>query len=213
MTSAAEHRSRNAELTVDQIRDHTYPLLAPTGVDGPAYARRSGEEFVELLAVQDGDAVRRLTGDEVAKAGAAELFSLAEQRLRFLPTSGCQTIRRDGGEFHVLRGPSDFIASKLLLLPDVIQPVIGAAANGVLVSVPSRRELAFASIGGELPATLVHLARYTVMTYQDGPHPLSPITFWWHRGVLTPVVTMDSAGDVEFRLPPVFIDAASGLAR
>ena len=42
---------------------------------------------------------------------------LAQERIRRIPTYESEVVRLDGGEFHVLRGASDFFASKLVLLP------------------------------------------------------------------------------------------------
>lgn len=51
--------------------------------------------------------------------------------------------------------------------PEVLEPFIGRAMHGpagVLVSVPSRHELVFAPVDANIAATLVHQARYTLMT-------------------------------------------------
>jgi hypothetical protein len=209
-------QDRKRELTAHQIRDHTYPLLRPiAGLDPDdrartTYARRHGDDLVELLAHRDDHGLQRLTDDDVARVGAAELYSLARERLRLVPTEGCDVVRPDRGQFRVLRGASELTASKLVLLPEVLRPVLGAAVDapaGIMVSVPTQHELAFAPVGGDLPAVLTYLARYTVMTFQDGRDPLSPTTYWWHAGELTPMVTLDAAGMVDFRLPPAFMDA------
>lgn len=220
--AAAIARDQTAKLTAEQLRDHTYPLLTPIEAvlpedrDRYTYARRLGTDFLELLVHQDGECVRRLSDEEVAKVGETDLFALARERLRQIPDDGCELVRRDQGEFHVLRGASEFTASKLVLLPDVLRPVLGRTMderNGALVSVPSPHELVFAPVGANIPATLVHLARYTLMTYEDGRHPLSPVTYWWQDGALTPVVTLDNTGFVEFQLPPAFFDAAKSAAQ
>lgn len=206
------------ELTAEQIRDHTYPLLTPIGDLDPderarfSYARHHGDELVELLAHQDGAGRQRLTDADVAKVGAAELYSLARERLRLLPTDGCEVVRPEHGEFRVLRGASEFTASKLVVLREALRPVMGTAVDaraGVLVSVPTPHQLVFGSVDEDLPAVLLYLARYTVMTYQDSRNPLSPTTYWWHDGTLTPLVTLDSEGMVEFRFPPAFIAGAN----
>lgn len=189
-----EHPHADPELTVRQVPDHTYPLLTPIaalGADERArttHARRHADDLVELLVHRGEQGPRRLTDDEVAPVGAAELYALARQRLRLIPSDECEVVRPDRGQFHVLRGASEFTASKLVLLAGVLQPVLGTAVNtraGLLVSVPTRHELVFAPVGGDIPAILVHLARHTVMTYQDSQHPLSPTTYWWHAGTLT----------------------------
>ncbi len=205
-------------LTPRQLRDHTYPLLLAVtdrgtkGRRGFTYARPVGEDLIEFLAHRDGDDLRLLHDDEVATVGAAELFTLARERLRLLPFESSECVQQDGGEFHVLRGATELTAGKLVLLPDVLRSVLGVATEtpaGLLVSVPTPHELVCAPVAGDLPATLLYLARYTLMTYEQSRRPLSPITYWWHEGVLTPVVTMGEDGMVDFLLPPAFLDAAS----
>lgn len=205
----------SSDLSAEQILGNTYPLLTrrqamrPEELAECTYARSHGPDFVELLVHQDGECVRRLTDDDVSKVGATDLFTLAHERLRLIPADW-EVVREDRAEFHVLRGTSTFVASKLALLPDVLRPALGRRMNapsGALVSVPSRHELVCASVAGDIPAILVHLARYTLMTYEDGRDPVSPDTYWWHDETLTPVVTLDPGGFVDFRLPPTFYDA------
>jgi hypothetical protein len=210
-------RALTAPLTAEQIRAHTYPRLSPIDQVPPeerlacAYARPFGVDFVELLVHQDGECLQRLTDEDVAKVGAPDLFELARARLRELPAGTAEVVRRDGGEFHVLRGASEFTASRLLLLPEVFRSVVGRTIDevaGALVSVPSRHEMCFAPVDETIAATLVHLSRYTLMTYDDCRHPLSSTTYWWQDGTLAPVVTLDPDGFVDFRMPPAFMDAA-----
>lgn len=217
MSSAARRRATAGELTDQQIRHHTWPLLTRAAELRPSprvrktYTPFPDADLVQLLVHQDGDNERVLTDADVAKVGERELLMLVRERARRIPTDESDVVRLDGGEFHVLRGTSEFFASKILLLPEPLRPVLGLAAEnplGVLVSVPSRRELVVGAVDGNLPATLVHLARYTLMTYEDCRDPLSGDTYWWHGGTLTPVVTRDGTGHVDFRLPPAFFDAA-----
>jgi hypothetical protein len=208
----------HADLTAQQIRDHAYPYLIAASALSTAdharttYARRHGEDLVELLVHRDHCGLRRLTDDDVAKVGAADLYALARERLRMIPTGKAEVERPDHGEFQVLRGASELTASKLVLLPEVLRPALGPALKtpaGLLVSVPTRRQLAFAPVAGDIPAVLVYLARYTVITHEDSRDALSPSTYWWHGGTLTPIVTVDGRRDPEFRFPPAFLDAVA----
>ena len=209
-------RAEAADLSADQIYGHSFPLLTPrAAVRNQAlarctYARPHGPDLLELLVYRNGECLRRLTDDDVATVETTDLFGLARERLRLIPAAW-EVVRCDQAELHVLRGASTFTASKLTLLPDVLRPALGRkikAPSGALVSVPSRHELVCAPVDVDIPATLVHLARYTLMTYEDCRDPLSPNTYWWHNETLTPVVTLEPGGFVDFRLPPAFYDAA-----
>lgn len=208
------------ELTAEEIRAKVHVRLVPidsirTGDRDPyRYAPRIGAGFAELLAHKDGDFVRWLTDDDVAKVGAEELYALGRDRLRLIRPDVVEILRRDGGEFHVARGESGFIASKLLLLPELLRIVLGRKVrypDGVLVSVPSRHELAFAPVAPNVLPTLVGLVQYTVMTYNSGLRPLCPATFWWQAGRLTELTTVDRTGFVDLRIPPEFADAVTRL--
>ena len=78
-----EHPHAHTELTAQQVRDHTYPPLTPIAGLGAAeraqttYARRHADDLVELLVHGGEQGLRRLTDDEVAPVGTAELYSLA----------------------------------------------------------------------------------------------------------------------------------------
>lgn len=216
MSSSAQ-RVVESELTDQQIRKHTFPRLVRSDEIFPeeraqyGYARCHAGELVELLVHRDGDVERRLTDDDVARVGATDLFTLAQRRLRGIASTEREVVCLDGAEFHVLRSPSEYFSSKLIHLPWALPGVLGRVMDGphgALVSVPSRRELVVGRVGENIPATLTHLARYTLMTYEDCRDPLSGSTYWWRDGTLTPVVTLDGTGHVEFGLPPEFIDAA-----
>ena len=212
-------------LSADEIRAHVHVRLVPIedvvpGPDSPyTYAPRIGAGFAELLVHKDGDFVRWLTDEDVAKVGpdgSEELYALGRERLRLITPDVCEILRRDGAEIYVVRGESGFIASKLLLLPQVLRDVIGRKVrypHGVLVSVPSRHELAFAPLAADVVPTLAGLVHYTVMEFNHGVRPLSPLTYWWRGGTLTPLIAIDRTGFVDYQFPPEFVEAVNQLTR
>ena len=208
------------ELSPQEIRAHVHVRLVPiddvfSDGSGPyTYAPRIGAGFAELLVHKDGDFVRWLTDDDVAKVGADELYALGRERLRLIRPDVCEILRRDGGEIYVVRGESGFIASKVLLLPEVLRHVIGRKVRypeGVLVSVPSRHELVFAPLGADVLPAFAGLLDYTVMTFNHGLRPLSPYAYWWRDGTLTALTTIDRTGFVDCKLPPEFVETVTRL--
>jgi hypothetical protein len=209
------------ELSAADIRAHVHVRLVPLGEvvpddDNPyTYAPRLGAGFAELLVHKDGDMVRWLTDEDVAKVGADELYALGRERLRLIRPDVCEILRRNGGEIYVARGDSGFIASKLLLLPEVLRIVLGPKVrypDGVLVAVPCRHELVFAPVGADVVPALAAVVDYTVMTFNHGLRPLSPYAYWWRDGTVTPLITIDRTGFVDYRLPPEFVDAVTRLS-
>lgn len=213
---------RPPTLSAEEIRAHAHVRLVPLGEvvsddDNPyTYAPRLGAGFAELLVHKNGDMVRWLTDDDVAKVGADELYALGRERLRLIRPDVVEILRRDGGEIHVLRGDSGFIASKLLLLPEVLRNVIGRKVrypDGVLVGVPCRHELVFAPVGPNVIAELIGVVDYTVMTFNHGLRPLSPYVYWWRDGTLRPLTTVDRTGFVDFRIPEELADVVARLSQ
>ncbi len=209
------------DLSAEEIRAHVHVRLVPVDSALPdsrnpyTYAPRLGAGFAELLVHKNGDMVRWLTDEDVAKVGADELYSLGRERLRLIRPDVCEILSRNGGEIYVARGESGFIASKLLLLPEVLRTVIGRKVrypDGVLVAVPCRHELVFAPLGADVIPALAALVEYAVMTFNHGLRPLSPNAYWWRDGTLTPLTTVDRTGFVDYRLPPEFVRAVTRLS-
>lgn len=209
------------ELTAEEIRAKVHArlvLLDGLGAEAGTrytYAPRIGGGFAEVLAHKDGDFVRWLSDEDVAKVGADELFVLGRERLRLIRPDVVEILRRDGGEIYVARGNSGFIASKLLLLPEVLRIVLGRKVrypDGVLVAVPSRHELVFAPLKSDAAPTLAALVDYSALTFNDGLRPLSPHVYWWRAGQLTPLTSIDRTGRVSFEASAEFIDTLGRLS-
>lgn len=208
------------ELTAEQLRAGTYLRLVHTeAIPGKAdeafgYARRIGAGFLEMLAHRSGDHVRWLTDADVAKVGAEELRAIGRENLLRIRPDECQLLRNDAGCIYIARGDSGFVASKLLVLPELLRVVLGPQVqypDGVLVAVPNRYELAFAPLDAQVIANLAGLISCATHQFTYGIAPLTPHVYWWRAGELTQITEVDRTGFMGLADAPEFIDAVDRL--
>jgi hypothetical protein len=183
------------QLTVDQIIDGAYLRLVPVdaveglGADAREthfrYARDIGAGFLEIIAHREDGFARWLRDCEVEQVGVPELRALARERLLALRPDICEEFRRPGGRLYSIRGESSFIASKLLVLEQVLQalPRRGRPAPyGALVAVPTKYELICAPVDRDAVSNLTGLTNLVPTFHRHGRGPLSPHLYWWRPG-------------------------------
>ncbi len=208
------------EVTAQEMRAGAYLRLVPLDLlagfsDGPyRYARRIGGGFAEVIALKSDDHVRWLTDSDVAKVGVEELTAIGRENLRAIRPDHCQILRNENSCVYVARGDSGFIASKLLLLAELLRTVLGPKVeypDGVLVSVPNRYELAFAPVDANVVANLAGLISCSTHQYTHGVAPLSPHVYWWRDGELVQLSEVDRTGFMGLADVPDFIDTVDRL--
>lgn len=180
-------------LTAEQLREGVHLRLVPLGLmdrewtSHLRYATPLGAGFYEVLAHKDGDYIRWINDTEAATVGVEELRTLGRKRLLEIRPDECELVRGHGAEVHVVRGDSGFIASKLLVLPELIRIVCGPRTrypDGVLVAMPNRHELAFAPVDATFIENIVGLYAIAGYDYAHGHAPLTPDVYWWKEGRL-----------------------------
>lgn len=190
-------------LPTDQIRSQIYPrVLGSEGFDPESfgYARRLAPGLYEIIALDLPESVMMLTDDALEPLG--DLPYLREQalyNLRGLPLEGHETVKGDAGmRFEVVLGDSFYTASRVLALESVVREVTGEAltANGVLVALPFRHQLAYHVIRDTtVIPTLNAMASFAAAGYADTPGAISPYVYWWRDGTLTQLSDRDEDGD------------------
>lgn len=183
-------------LTPDQIRAGVHLRLVPLDLMDPRmhdcyrYAPRLGAGFAELLVHAEDDFVRFLNDEDVGRVGYEELRALGLDRLRDIRPDECELVRGNGAEAHVVRGESGFIASKALILPEIMRIVGGRRMrwpDGVLLAVPNRHELIFAPVDDALVDNLAAIGFLADYDHEHGHAPITPVVHWWRDGALAPV--------------------------
>ncbi|MFF9479610.1 hypothetical protein [Streptomyces sp. NPDC014733] len=190
-------------LSTDEIRACLYPRVVAEETlpasDAFRYGREPAEGLREVLALDLPDAVQMLSEDSLRDVGdIAELRIRALNNLRALPVEGHETVRRpDGASFDVLFGDSFFTASRVLVLGELVERLMGTplTADGALVALPFRHQLGFHRIhDAQVIPALQGMAEFAAAGHQDAAGAISPHVFWWRRGVMTPLSEPDGAG-------------------
>ncbi|MEB8339886.1 immunity 49 family protein [Streptomyces endophyticus] len=212
--AALADASRGGE-DAEELLAGTCLRLVPTDAVGPAaptYTREVAEGLRLALALEGPDSVRLLTDEDVARAGADELWGAARRALTRAPMRH-EEVRLDGHPvLYSVYGDAHAVATKAVVLPEVVAEVTGRRMPeaGALVAVPTRHLLAFHPIvDGSAADALGDLATYAVRAHGEGPGPLSPRVYWWHEERLT---SLGTGEDVPRELLDV-IRALSALDR
>ncbi|MGK5640339.1 hypothetical protein ACSNOK_18780 [Streptomyces sp. URMC 126] len=160
------------------------------------YLRPVAEGLVEGIALDTPDSIVLLDDKGVAADGDPEaLRALARANLAALPMGSDRLDRPDGTVLYIVGAGSAHAASKLLVLDELVREVTGQAppAEGVLVTVPSKHNLAFHPIvDGTVVSAVNDLAAFGLGAYQDNPGDcISPRVYWWRDGTLTSLTAID----------------------
>jgi hypothetical protein len=190
--------------TPEQVRANTWPrLYEAANLSRPEdfrYATETAPGLVEVLNLDLPESVAFFTDDNVAQFGPYPVLRAAAlANLRTLPVEEYQVLRDGEVSVHVLTGESLFVATLVLLLPEVLarygEPV--PERHGVLVATPFRHQLAFHPIrdASVLPS-LTALARFADAGYTEGVGGISPHVYWWRDGELRQITTQHEDGIV-----------------
>ncbi|WP_306319319.1 MULTISPECIES: immunity 49 family protein [unclassified Streptomyces] len=217
--AALADASRGGE-DAEELLARTCLRLVPTdtgadAVDGARYPREVAEGLRLALALDGPDSVRLLTDEDVARAGADALWEAAGRALIREPMRH-EEVRLDGHPvLYSAYGDSHFVASKAVVLPEVVAEVTGRRMPdaGALVAVPTRHLLAFHPIVDGSAADAVNdLATYAVRAHAEGSGALSPRVYWWHEGRLTSLTAIDDeTRTIEQRPPGELVDVLRAL--
>ncbi|WP_405789188.1 immunity 49 family protein [Streptomyces sp. NBC_01367] len=217
--SSTGHGGESAEELLRGVHARLLPvgLITPEVAGGMRYARIVADELVFAYAYDGPTSVRSLTDEDVARAGIEELGQTAYANLMRVPVT-YEAIPLEGrATLHSVYGDSHFVASKALYLGELARQVTGESlpSAGALVVVPTRHLLAFHPIAdGSVVDALNDLAAYALGAYEDGPGPLSPRVYWWHRGGLTSLTVVDEdTRTLSLQPPQHLLGLLKGLVR
>lgn len=214
------------ELTADQIVEGVHLRLVPAdaiaGMGGDAremayrYAHDIGGGFLEVLAHKEDGFVRWLRDSEVEPIGVEDLRALGRERLLAIQPDVCEEFRRPDGRLYSIRGESGFIASKLLVLEQVLEAALPRrnrhVPHGALVAVPTRHELLFAPVARDVIPNLSGLMQLAPKFHEDGRSPLSPHVYWWRADrPLHALTRFDAFGNYDVRAGEEFMEVVGTL--
>lgn len=207
-----------APLTPEQIRAGVHLRLVQLDAEKASsftYARPLGGAFHELLVHRDGEYVRWIHDRELEGVDLTEMRTLGRQRLLDIEPDDVQVLSKGDAVAMCLRGQSGFVASKLLVLPELLErfgPALGSS-DGHLVAVPSRHELIVAPVNSTVDDCLEVLELLTEFDHSHDHAPVSSCVHWWHNGRIHPLFDAAVPGRVLFPDVPAAFRATLGRNR
>lgn len=207
-----------AALTREDALRGVYPRLVNRHVlesmpEGYAYARAVGDELAEILVLEIGTTVAWLRDPDVERFGPADLARAARENLLRSPRPSQRMLALlHGANIHVLAG-GGHTASTVLLLPDVLQRVLGHAdvPHGVLVAVPTKYDLwLHPVVDYRAYAAYVGLHDEAIRGAYEDPGGLSPYVYWWRDDELVQIMT--ERGGLPYP-DDAFIKTVAGVAQ
>jgi hypothetical protein len=202
------------ELDRDDVLARTYlravglSVLPSDVEDRLQYARPVVGDIVEVLVLDSPESVASLYDEDVAVFGLEQLKQAGLYNLLREPIGEVERFDVGGAQIHVVTGESVYLASKMLVMTDLLLRVFGEREypNGVLMTVAFRNQVALHPVDGpEVVGAVDCLAQFARNGFSDSVGPVSPFTYWWHDGEFTQVTEPDGAGGVV-----VCVDAAFG---
>ncbi|MFJ8503758.1 immunity 49 family protein [Streptomyces avermitilis] len=202
-----EAASQGGESAQELLRQTRLRLLPADALpsDDFRYTRPVAEGLVLALALDAPTSIRILNDDDVARAGLDELWAAGRANLLGEPVEHEDVRTPSGALLHSVMGESHFVASKALVLPELVRAVTGQElpAAGALVAVPTRHLLAFHPIvDGTVVDAVNDLGAYALGAYEDGPGSLTPRLYWWHQGQLICLTVFDHGSRSLSVVPP-----------
>jgi hypothetical protein len=185
--------------------------------DSHHYALALAPGLKEALCLDMPETVVIMNDSQVARCGgASDLRRAGFANLRTLPIEDRKDVRApDGGHFTVLLGASLYTASRALVLPDLIESLLGPAdlPHGVLVGIPNRHQVAVHVIRDKtVLSTLPKMVRFVELGYDDSPGPLSRHLYWWHAGQWEQIAGLYTADSIAIRASSEFRGAIAQVA-
>ncbi len=205
-------------LSVDEVFSRTFLRVYDRATlddnDGYSYARPVVGDLVELLVVDLPESVQILQRTELERFDRSALHSAALAHLLAEPIDDYAVFTDNGGTIHVAYGRSVYIASKLLILPDVLARTVGRGEPplGVLVAVPNLHEIAFHPIVDQSAVpSLEQLSAFAEHAFTDEEGSVSPFVYWWQQGRLTQLTRFDARGKIVPGVDLAFQRVLNGL--
>jgi hypothetical protein len=150
------------------------------------------------------------TDERVATHGLDELRRSGLTNLRAVQADERTEIQG----VQVLVGESVYLASTLLVLPEMVLRTTGEAwlPNGVLAAAPSRNVLMYhVPRDGEVVPAIEAMASMARRDYESSVGPVSPHVYWWHEGSFTQITHEREDGGVAVHIEGEFAEVFTRL--
>ncbi len=208
-----EKTFKNAESSTQDLSDDEYrgalrmrlveeSPLAQLGADAFDHALEWAPGVVRVPVLDLPDSVATPPREDLERHGdLAGILDLAWRNTAALVGTEelvRERIEHEGRHVWCVFGESFFTASLALVLPDLVRRFEPGAdlEQGVLFGVPYRHQVDYRVLDSSEAAldALVLLPGFVAMGYGDSPGPLSPHTYLWLDGAVTPVTAVAPDG-------------------
>lgn len=210
-----------ADLSVDELLDLVVLRVAALDQlpdefrDSLRYATPVADGLLQVLVADFPTTVTTLADAEVERVGLDRLLAVGRERLLAEP-AGLEVLELAGGaRLEMLTGDSVYVASKVLVLADVLRTLHGERTypDGVLVAVPDRHSLMLhVPVDARVVDALQSMAGGTADIWSSAAGGVSPSVFWWRDGELTRVSGVDADGRVAVEVRDGLGDVLNRLA-
>ncbi|MBX9243494.1 hypothetical protein ICW40_01575 [Actinotalea ferrariae] len=209
-----------ADLPVEEVlaaavlRVHAVDQMPPPMRDSLTYGRHVADGLVELVVHDSPKSTMVLLDEDVERCGADALRAAGLEHLLAEPFTQDVLTAAGGARIDVLEGESVFVASKVLVLPHVLDRVHGRRhfPDGVLVALPDRHHLLLHPVtSGDVVPALQAMAGLTADAYAKAAGGLSPSVYWWQEGRMTRLSVVGPDG-VRIEVQDAFAEVLERLA-
>ncbi|MEW6223734.1 MAG: hypothetical protein AB1627_03820 [Chloroflexota bacterium] len=193
------------------LKVRIYPSDQPMVSDGGVVSSPLAPGLARVLVFDLPTTVATVPRDRLADwPPVDELFAIATSNLRDEPAPSHEAVSLDsGGTIDVHMGDSFFVASRVLMLPEIADL---DGARGALVAFPHRHALLVHPIRDLAAIEAINLMVVLAdQWYREGPGSLSPTVHWWHDGALTPILSEVRDRKVSVYPPDALVEVLNGL--
>lgn len=201
------------DLSVDELLERAVlRVVAPQQIpdefrDRFTYAVPVAEGLLQILVADFPQTVATLGDEDVARAGHEQMHAAGRAHLLAEPVDHETVVLTDGARVELFTGGSVYVASRVLVLDEVLRSLHGGRTypDGVLVGVPDRHTLVLhVPVDGTVVHALNWLVVTTAETWSTAVGGVSPSVYWWRDGTLTRIsrvdgerVAVDVTGDLD----------------
>lgn len=155
--------------------------------------------LLQVLVADFPTTVATLTDEDVDRVGRERMLAAGRARLVAEPVEHESIDIGDGVRLETFGGESVYVASKVLVLDELLRGLHGERSypDGVLVGVPDRQTLVLhVPVDAGVVTALQTMAGSTAQMWATAPGGVSPSVYWWRDGTLTRISRLDERGRV-----------------
>ena len=171
--------------------------------------------LLQILVADFPATVATLSDEDVDRVGRERMLAAGRARLVAEPVEHVSVDLDGGARLEMFGGESVYVASKVLVLEELLRGLHGERGypDGVLVAVPDRQTLVLhVPVDAGVMTALQTMAGSTARMWATAPGGVSPSVYWWRGGALTRISRVDDDGGVAVDVHPELGDVLDRLA-